>query len=319
VAKLKDKVQNALDEARLLVLGAQVLLGFEFRSVFESGFERLPTHSRYFKLVSLTLLLVSLALLIWPGSYHRIVTKGVDTDEVHQFTSRVMQFALMPFAVAFGLDLFVAGERVAGPFVGTGIGAIVTILAFFFWYVLEVYQRRRHTEGKMSTKTESPQPRQTMLRDKIKHVLTEARVVLPGAQALLGFQLITFLMEGFEKLPSISRYVHLISLCLTTASIILLMTPAAYHRIVERGEETEHFHRFASRMLIAAMAPLAMAVCADFFVVVWSVTKSAEVALVCGAVMLVMFFGLWFGLPSYWRETEARKHLHRSRAPAVQQ
>jgi len=32
----------------------------------------------------------------------------------------------------------------------------------------------------------------TKLKDKIKLVLTEARVVLPGAQALLGFQLITF-------------------------------------------------------------------------------------------------------------------------------
>ncbi len=27
----------------------------------------------------------------------------------------------------------------------------------------------------------------TKLRDKIEHVLTETRVVLPGAQALLGF------------------------------------------------------------------------------------------------------------------------------------
>jgi hypothetical protein len=319
VAKLKDKVQNALDEARLLILGTQVLLGLEFRSVFESGFERLPMHSRYFKLVSLTLMLVSLALLIWPGSYHRIVTKGVDTEEVHEFTSRVMQFALMPFAVAFGLDMFVAGERVAGPLVGTGIGVIVTIFALIFWYALEAFQSKRHTERKMSTKTESSKSPRTRLRDKIKHVLTEARVVLPGAQALLGFQLITFLMDGFEKLPNISKYVHLTSLCLTAASIILLMTPAAYHRIVERGEETEHFHRFASRMLIAAMAPLAMAVCGDFFVVVWVVTESAEMALVCGAVMLVLFFGLWFGLPSYWRATGIRKHLHRSRAHAVQQ
>jgi len=319
VAKLKDKVQNALDEARLLILGAQVLLGFEFRSVFESGFERLPVHSRYLKLVSLTLLLVSLALLVWPGSYHRIVTKGVDTDEVHRFTSRVMQFALMPFAVAFGLDMFVAGERVAGTFVGTGIGVIVTVFALIFWYVLETFESKRHNEKKMSTKTESPKSPRTRLRDKIKHVLTEARVVLPGAQALLGFQLITFLMDGFEKLPSISKYVHLTSLCLTAASIILLMTPAAYHRIVERGEETEEFHRFASRTLIAAMVPLAIAVCADFFVVVWAVTESIEAALVCGAAMLLLFFGLWFGLPSYWRVTTARKHLYRSRAPAVQQ
>jgi len=65
-------------------------------------------------------------------------------------------------------------------------------------------------------------------------------------------------MDGFEKLPNLLKYVHLISLCLTAVSIILLMTPAAYHRIVERGEETEHFHRFARKTLLAAMAPLAL-------------------------------------------------------------
>jgi hypothetical protein len=31
----------------------------------------------------------------------------------------------------------------------------------------------------------------TDVHDKIRHALTEARVVLPGAQALLGFQLAT--------------------------------------------------------------------------------------------------------------------------------
>src|SRR4029453_4442101 len=115
-------------------------------------------------------MLVSLALLIWPGSYHRIVTKGVDTEEVHEFTSRVMQFALMPFAVAFGLDMFVAGERVACPLVGTGIGVIVTIFVLIFWYALEAFQSKRHTERKMSTKTESSKSPRTRLRDKIKHV-----------------------------------------------------------------------------------------------------------------------------------------------------
>jgi hypothetical protein len=29
IAKLKDKIQNALDEGRMLVLGSQVLLGFQ--------------------------------------------------------------------------------------------------------------------------------------------------------------------------------------------------------------------------------------------------------------------------------------------------
>jgi len=46
MAKLKDKIQNALDEGRMLVLGSQVLLGFQFRSAFEPGFEKLPASSQ---------------------------------------------------------------------------------------------------------------------------------------------------------------------------------------------------------------------------------------------------------------------------------
>src|SRR5258705_13450797 len=100
MARLKDKVQNALDEARLLILGTQVLLGFQYRAVFERGFERLSTRSQYVNLVALCLLLLALALLIWPSAYHRLVVRGEDTEGVHQFTTRVTELALVPFGAA---------------------------------------------------------------------------------------------------------------------------------------------------------------------------------------------------------------------------
>jgi cytochrome bd-type quinol oxidase subunit 2 len=132
-------------------------------------------------------------------------------------------------------------------------------------------------------------------------VLTEARVVLPGAQTLLGFQFIVFLMESFDKLPGSSKYLHFAALALVVLSIVLLMTPAAYHRIAERGEETEHFHRFASRILLAAMAPLALGLSLDFFIVARKVTESAALAAGLALALLVLFYGLWFGFTAYRR------------------
>ena len=61
-------------------------------------------------------------------------------------------------------------------------------------------------------------------------------MVLPGAQALLGFQLITIFMEGFDKLPNSSKFIHIGSLVLIALTMILLMSPAAYHRIAEQGD-----------------------------------------------------------------------------------
>ena len=60
-------------------------------------------------------------------------------------------------------------------------------------------------------------------------------LALHGAQALLGFQLVGVLLGGFEHLPASSQYIHVVSLGLVTLSTILLMTPAAYHRLVEQG------------------------------------------------------------------------------------
>jgi len=73
------------------------------------------------------------------------------------------------------------------------------------------------------------------LHEKIDQMLTEARVILPGAQALLGFQLAIVLTEAFAKLPPEIKLTHGAALVLVAVSIILLMTPAAYHRIVYGG------------------------------------------------------------------------------------
>lgn len=300
MARLKDKVQHALNEARLLILGTQVLLGFEYRASFEPGFEKLPLHSQYLKAVGLTLLLITLALLIWPGAYHRIVSRGEDSQALHQFTTRVMEAALLPFAVSLAIDLFLAAEKIAGTAAGLAIAGAGGVLSLGLWYGWELLQKHRHPN--IGRSDEEPERSSgARLKDKIEHALTETRVVLPGAQTLLGFQFITILTDAFEKLPHAAKYAHLISLCMTALSIVLLMTPAAYHRIVERGEETEHFHRIAGRLLLAAMVPLALGVCGDFFVVTWKVTDSLDLALTSSLLLLGLFYGLWFGMTIYWR------------------
>ncbi|HKQ99402.1 MAG TPA: DUF6328 family protein [Pyrinomonadaceae bacterium] len=310
MSELKDKIQNALDEGRMLVLGSQVLLGFQFRSAFEPGFEKLSLSSQYLKMGALALMLCALGLLLAPGAFHRLVGEGEDSNSLHRFTTKVMNYALLPFAVALGIDVYAAGERTFGRGAAAlAAGTAATLLALFFWYALEL-KRRGEREPEIKEEQMKEQGEEdsgsdkSKVKDKIKHVLTECRVVLPGAQALLGFQFVTTLMESFEKLPISSRYVHLLSLGLVAVSIVLLMTPAAYHRIVERGEETEHFHRFASRMLIAAMVPLALGVCGDFYIIVRKITESAQSAVIAASVFLLFFYGLWFGYTLYRRNQE---------------
>ena len=55
-------------------------------------------------------------------------------------------------------------------------------------------------------------PPSTPLDVKIEQMLTEARVVLPGAQALFGFQLAIVLTLSFEQLPGPSKIIHAVSI-----------------------------------------------------------------------------------------------------------
>lgn len=310
MTKIKDKVKNALDEARMLVLGAQVLVGLQFRSFFEKGFESLPIASQALKLAGLGLMLLAAGLLISPAAYHRLVKRGEDTEEIHRYTSKLMGFALLPFAFGLGIDLDVAAQKIVGWKTGVAAGLAGLLAALFFWYVLELYRRRERAEEiaekkKEEREVDEPEDKgreeKKKLSDKIKHVLTECRVVLPGAQALMGFQFIAVLTESFDKLPSGPKYVHLACIGLSALTIVLLMTPAAYHRIVEQGQETEHFHRFASKMLVAALVPLALGLSGDVYVVVQKVTDSQLVSIVSALVILAVFWELWFGLTLYRR------------------
>ena len=308
MAELKNRIRNVLDESRMLILAAQIVLGLQFRSFFETGFDKLPLVTRLLKTCGLGLMLLALGLLIAPSAYHRIVERGEDTEDLHRYASRLLKWALLPFALGLGLDLFMAAEKIVGRKWGVAAGLLAFVAAVFFWYLLEMYMRRERApeirEAQMESKNAEAKgggDGRAKLSDKIKHVLTEARVVLPGAQALLGFQLIAVLTESFDRLPDMSKYVHLASLGMIALTVVLLMTPAAYHRIVEQGEETEHFHRFASKMVVAALVPLALGLSGGVYVVVQKVTDSTLVSVVAALVTLAIFWELWFGITLYRR------------------
>lgn len=297
-AQLKHKLRNTLDEGRILILGAQVLLGFQFRSVFEPGFEQMSRHSQYFKLFALSVMVFAIAVLIWPATYHQIVENGEDTPEVHRFASAVIGIALLPFAFGLAIEFLVSAEFLFGRTAGVIAGLVALVVAISLWNVLELFERRRHAAEirKEQRMVKAEGSGGTELKDKIDQVLTELRVALPGAQALLGFQFSALLMSSFEKLPQSMKIVHFISLSLVGLTVVLLMTPAAYHRIVEQGEETERFHRFAAGMLLAALVPLALGITGDFYVVARKVTDSRVVSIGLAVLALAVLYGLWFGL-----------------------
>ncbi|HEV7681634.1 MAG TPA: DUF6328 family protein [Pyrinomonadaceae bacterium] len=136
------------------------------------------------------------------------------------------------------------------------------------------------------------------LSEAVTHLLEECRMVLPGIQALFGFQLIVVFNPTFqEKLNSTEHLLHLAAIVLVVASIAMIMAPAAYHRQKDPEAVTEGFIAIATRLLLYSMFPLMLAIGLECFLVTRMITNRISVSL--GLAMLLVGFclTLWFLLP----------------------
>ena len=262
------------------------------------SYEQLPSHARYLDGLALGLMICVVALLITPGPYHRIVEGGEDSGNIHRLVTVIADLALLPFALALGLDLFITAGRVFGELAGAVAGTAATALAVAFWYGFPGLRRRYIGQQERAvTSSQTKERSSTPLHAKIEQMLTEARVVLPGAQALFGFQLAIVLTQSFEQLPSASKITHVASLFLVALSIVLLMASAAYHRIVYAGEDSQDMHRVGSALVTAATVPLALGLVGDVYVVITKTMGSPTAGVIAGSLALVLLIGLWHAYP----------------------
>lgn len=130
-------------------------------------------------------------------------------------------------------------------------------------------------------------------------LLEECRMVLPGIQALFGFQLVAVFSQRFGQLMPGDQRLHLLSLTLVAAAIVLIMTPAAYHRQTNPTEASSDFIDLSTTLLLWSMVPLSVAICLDFYIVARVlIEKSWASAL--GAALFGLFVAFWWVLPR-WR------------------
>lgn len=149
----------------------------------------------------------------------------------------------------------------------------------------------------------STERQELSLNDAATHVLEECRTVVPGMQAIFGFQLIAVFSEAFmEQLSPGERILHLAAIVLVTIAIVLVMAPAALHRQTEPGSVSERFITTSSRLLMASMAPLATGICLDVYVVARIIVGSRVVAGMIAAGLLGVFMVFWLLFPrTIWR------------------
>jgi hypothetical protein len=292
--KLDDALKVSLDELRMQMLGAQVLLGFEFQGLFQDGFATISPACRSVAAVGLGLMVSAIGLMIAVPCQHRIVAGGEASVRIYLASKRYAKVALLPLAGGIGCNIFVAAEQ---PF-GTMLSAVAGIGAFsaalFAWYFLGIALRRLWAVRAQETPMKE---QDAPLHTKIEQMLTEARVILPGVQALLGFQFVVMLTKAFEQLPAAVRIAHLVGLLCLVLAIVLLIAPAAIHRITFGGNDDPRLHSTGSVLIAWALLPLACGLSCDLWVSLTKLFGPSGVAVAGAVAAFALLVGFWYVVP----------------------
>jgi Family of unknown function (DUF6328) len=139
------------------------------------------------------------------------------------------------------------------------------------------------------------------LEEEATHATDEARMLLPGVQAVLGFQLVAVFNQRFVLFSPTEQLLHLAAFLLLALAMGLIMAPAAYHRQAERGKVTRRFVDLASTLLTAAMLPLIVGVCLDAYLIARLILDERTMPAIIAGIVAIVLAGLWYGLPAFCR------------------
>ena len=130
----------------------------------------------------------------------------------------------------------------------------------------------------------------------MRNIIEEARCILPGLQAVFGFQTIAVFNERFTDLETYAQACHLAGLGLLVVAMAMLMTPAVYYR-AQHGHVTSRMAHASRKAIRGALIPLAVGLSLDMLTVVSLATDKLSLSVAAAVATLLLFVGLWYLLP----------------------
>ena len=117
-----------------------------------------------------------------------------------------------------------------------------------------------------------------------------------GVQVLFGFLLGLPFTVRFSRLEAWQRWLYLAIVMVSSISIVLLVAPVAYHRLLFRRHQLGSLLRVANVLAIAGMAAVALAVTGAVLLVTSYVEPGVPTPLLT-VVAAGLFISFWFWLP----------------------
>ena len=137
----------------------------------------------------------------------------------------------------------------------------------------------------------------------LSDMLSELRILLPGAQMLTAFLIILPFNGGARLVIEAERYVFLVTFFFALTSLVLLSAPAIQHRLMRPLISKSRFKRMASRQIVAGSGALGCAFILGTNLVL-STVFGTLVGIVAAAAMAALIGSVWMILPLYLK----RKH-----------
>ncbi|NYE61622.1 hypothetical protein FHW58_002829 [Duganella sp. 1224] len=131
-------------------------------------------------------------------------------------------------------------------------------------------------------------------------MLSEMRILLPGAQMLSAFLVILPFNSGFAQIVQVEKLLFLATFVFALASLVLLSAPAIQHRLLRPLKDRARFKRIATRQIVAGAFTLAIALVLGTDLVI-SEVFGATIGLVVAGVMGVLILLAWWLMPLYMK------------------
>jgi len=100
-----------------------------------------------------------------------------------------------------------------------------------------------------------------------------------------------------RELPPSVRVVHLVALLSLALSIILLIAPAAIHRLSFGGRDDPRLQSIGSVLITTALLPLACAISCDVLIAITRLFGDTAASWSAALAVLLFLLGLWYILP----------------------
>jgi hypothetical protein len=129
-------------------------------------------------------------------------------------------------------------------------------------------------------------------------MLSEQRILLPGAQMLTAFLIILPFNGGFKQIVHMEKLVFLATFICSLTSLLLLSAPAIQHRLIRPLVDRVAFKHIASKFIVAGAVALAFAFILATNLVISEVFGTFAGCAASGLIALLILV-LWWLLPMY--------------------